>query len=387
MDAVQTMNRNLPVISGVLHLDPESGWRGGQNQVFLLASGMAARGVLCHVAAPSGSPLAARLSGVIPVLPLPHKVRSFSLRTLFLLWKYCRQHHISILDCHSSRAHTLGILVKMLRPRLQLVVHRRVDFAPSSGIMGWLKYRSPFVARFVAISDAIAQVLLDAGIQSSRVAVVKSAVDEGLYRGFNRNIERQRLSAELGFDLQIPWIICGAAFTAQKDHVTLLRALKQVAVAGKSFVALLAGEGPLRQSCEDLARDLGLSAHVRFLGFRQDLPRLLAACDIMALSSRFEGLGTIVLDGFFAGCAVVATQAGGIPEMVRPGMTGWLVPTGDPEAFAAELLAALAVPELRRQYAEQARALARSEFSADAMVLGNIEVYRTLKNLSDETRP
>src|SRR5262249_28838538 len=121
---------------------------------------------------------------------------------------------------------------------------------------------------------------------------------------------------------------------------------------------------------------LGLEHDVTFLGFIDRIPAFLSALDVLAVPSRFEGLGTIILEGLAAGCAVAATDVGGIPEMIRPGVTGLLTPVEDAPRLAANLAALTRDPGLARRLVEGGRTLVAQAFSVGAMVGGNLDVYR-----------
>lgn len=339
---------------------------------------MADRGWGCYVATPNDSPLAARLKHAAHLCLLPNPVRSFSLKAILSLWRFCKQHDIQVIDCHSSRAHSLAMLLKLFYPSLQLVVHRRVDFPPSQDVFGRYKYQSKRVAKFVAISDAIAHVMEAHGVPKSNIQVVKSAVDHTIFSDIHQWQARQTYATEFSISPDLIWLICPAAFTEQKDHDTLIRAVAEVRKQKSDFCLLLAGTGPLERQVQTLVKDLQLSDCVYFLGFRQDIPSLLKASDILTLSSRFEGLGTTILDGIHAECAIVATQVGGIPEMIVHQQSGWLSPKESPTDFAANLLEALNNPASRRAITLRARQQLPHEFTLDHMVQQNLAVYRAL---------
>jgi glycosyltransferase involved in cell wall biosynthesis len=141
---------------------------------------------------------------------------------------------------------------------------------------------------------------------------------------------------------------------------------------------VIAGDGPLRESLEAQIARLGIGDRVKLLGYRSDVPNLLRTLDLFVLSSCEEGLGTSVLDAMVCRVPVVATVAGGIPEMVTVGETGSLVPSRDPEALAAGIIEALTCRDLAEARARRAEALVRERFSVDRMVEGNLRVYEEL---------
>ena len=124
---------------------------------------------------------------------------------------------------------------------------------------------------------------------------------------------------------------------------------------------MIVGDGPERGALETRIAQLGLGDRVHLLGFRTDIPELLAGCDLFVLPSLFEGLPLSILEAMAAGKAVVATAIGGNDEAVVDGVTGLLVPPADPEALADALRTLLREPERRRRLGEAGRRRAEAE--------------------------
>jgi len=146
---------------------------------------------------------------------------------------------------------------------------------------------------------------------------------------------------------------------------------------------MVVGEGPERRALETRIAHLGLGDRVHLLGFRSDVPDLLAGSDLFVLPSLFEGLPLSILEAMAAGKPVVATAIGGNDEAVVDGATGLLVPPGDPRALADAIRALLRDPERRRRLGEAGRRRAEAEFSAPAMVRRVAAVYDELLAASD----
>jgi glycosyltransferase involved in cell wall biosynthesis len=142
----------------------------------------------------------------------------------------------------------------------------------------------------------------------------------------------------------------------QKDPCTFARAAVATARRSRRAVFWIAGAGPLRGSAERIAREAGLGRRFRVLGWRQDVHELLAAADVLVLTSRFEGLPMAILRGMAAGLPVVATAVDGTPEAVEHGKTGLLVPPGRADEVAAALIRLARDPALRRRMGRAGRA-------------------------------
>jgi glycosyltransferase involved in cell wall biosynthesis len=181
------------------------------------------------------------------------------------------------------------------------------------------------------------------------------------------------LRAELGGDGR-PLVLTCARLDVQKGHDVLLRA-----AAGLPGVAFaLAGEGPLRAELEALATELDVADRVAFLGRRDDVPALLAACDVLALPSLYEGSSLAVLEAMAARRAVVSSAIGGTEELVEDGRSGLLVPPGDSEALRGALERAIGDASLREGLAAAARERVERDFTPEAMVGANERIYAEL---------
>ena len=167
-----------------------------------------------------------------------------------------------------------------------------------------------------------------------------------------------------------------AQFVPRKGHWVLMHALSILKVRGHTPNVVLFGRGPARDNVEALAEAAGVRGQVRFAGFRDDLHRWLGSFDFCVHPALKEGLGVAALQAGAAGIPVVGARAGGIPEVVVDGETGLLCRPSDAGALAAAIERLLTDPEEARGMGERARARVESRFSVDAMVEGNLKVYR-----------
>ena len=166
-------------------------------------------------------------------------------------------------------------------------------------------------------------------------------------------------------------VVFSGRFEPQKDHATLLRA---VALVPTVYLFLL-GDGPLRASMEKLARDLGIENRVSFMGFRDDVPEILSACDVYVQATTFEGFGIAACEAMAAGLPVIANDVPGLAEMVRG--AGVLTPVGDYSLLASELNTLAGSPEIRSHMSDASRRRAR-DFSIERTVEGHIDMYESV---------
>jgi glycosyltransferase involved in cell wall biosynthesis len=165
----------------------------------------------------------------------------------------------------------------------------------------------------------------------------------------------------------------------QKGLCYLLKA----AVLVPEAIFVLAGEGPGRASLEAQVRELGLNKRVLFLGYRQDVPDLLACCDLFVLPSLFEGLPLSILEAMAANKPVVASAVGGNDEAIVHGETGLLVPPANPTALAAAIQTVLSNSDLSRRLAAAGKARVHEHFSAEAMVRQVAHIYEEVLSTHD----
>ncbi len=358
----------------ILLVDTAREMRGGQRQVALLASGMLRAGADVRVAVRPESPLASRLAELgVPTVFVRPRFEGDPLAARALA-RVVDLYSIDLVNAQSSHDHTLAWFAASFATRAyKRVVTRRVDFRPGGGWFNRRKYLRG-AERYIAISRAIADVLAGYGVEAWRIETIHSSVTP---------IEpvpgaRADVLAELGWPRDT-WLVGDvAALEDHKGHADLLDAFALVAAKHASSRLALIGDGALRAELEARAARLGLDERVRFLGHRTDIARLLSALDLFVMTSRQEGLCTSILDAMSAGVPVVATDAGGIPEIVRDGETGRLAPRQNPTAIAGKILDAAAGPDVSRVLAERARRMVQGEFGVEGMVQQTLAVYSNL---------
>ncbi len=204
------------------------------------------------------------------------------------------------------------------------------------------------------------------GLAADRLPVIPNGVELGRFRGADPAPDLARFIAG-----RVATVMA-ARFTEAKDQGTLIRAL---ATLPEDHVLALAGDGPTRPACEILAAEAGMGDRVLFMGAREDIPRVLAACRVAALSSRWEGLPTFVIEAMAAGLPVAASDVPGLGSLV--GESGRLFPPGDAKACASAIaeLAAEGDERSRRVEAGFRRA---SEFSMERCAAEYERLYASI---------
>ena len=354
----------------VLHVDTERGWRGGERQTLWLARELARRGHESIVAARRGEPLSDRAAGVGLTVVDCSPFSEIDVRAAWSLRRTLRDRRIDIVHAHTAHAVSVAALAT-LGTTTPFVVSRRVDFPLRANAGTRWKYGRASV--IIAISNAVAHVLKSSGIAPDRIVVVPDGVD------VNRIVEpaaRETLRS-LGIPADAPLVVQVAQLVGHKDPLNFVRAMARVRDIVPNATGLFVGDGPLRAEVEREIATLALDSVVHLAGYRTDADALLASADVACLSSREEGMGSVLLDALAFGIPIAATRAGGIPEVVVDGESGLLADVGNPVALGDAIARILLDRELRDRLRSNAKPRA-DEFSVERMTDRTIAVYESV---------
>jgi len=359
----------------ILHVNTERTWRGGEQQTLYLLEALGRRKVFCHLVSQPGSPLTAKARAAsLEVFPVAMR-GEFDVPACLRIRRLIRRFGYDIIHSHTSHGHSLAYFASLGCGTRRLVT-RRVDFSifrrSFLGLNG-VKYRH-MAHGYIAISDAVRQVMEKDGIRGERIFVVPSGVDPQRLAGSSG----RRLRGEFGIEADERVVINVAHLAGHKGQQYLVQAIAHVVGKIGRVRFFIIGSGERMQPLQRLAASLGIGGRIVFTGFRQDVGGFYDIADLFVMSSIQEGLGTAVLDALALGKPVVATDAGGLPEIIRDGQTGRLVPAADPVALARGIIELLENRELAGRLARRGQQMVREEFSVDAMAEKNIAVYRRL---------
>ncbi len=364
-----------------------SEWGGAQAYVYQLAHAARARYEVTVLCGPAG-PLVERLraDGVsvveIPALRRhPHPLRD--LEALRHLTRFLSGARVDLLHANSTKAGFLSRLAAR-RARIPVVVFTAHGWAFTEGrarLVRWLlakveRLAAAMTTMVICVSNHDRDLAVGLRVaHPERLMVIHNGIDPTAFApaaGFADG-GRARLRRVLRLGIE-PAVVMVGRLAPPKDPFTLLEALDGLPVGR----IVIAGDGPLRPRVEATARRVGLADRVTLLGFHDDIPALLRACDIFALPSHWEGLPLAVIEAMMAGLPVVATSVGGLSELVEHGVTGLLVPAGDVRALREALAGLLADEGLRSRMGHAGQRRALEHFTAERMVRDTLEVYERL---------
>ena len=354
-----------------LHIDTARTWRGGQNQVLVTVLGLRALGHRTFLVAHPEGELRRRAAEGADLLGLA-PMTEMDLGAAWRLARVVRRLRPEIIhahDPHGVAMAALALSMSTYTPKPPLVASRRVDFRMKGNALSRWKYRQ--VDCFVCASDAIRRMVIDDGIPASRAVTVHEGIDVGRIEA----APAAKVHEELWLPHHAPVVGNVAALVPHKGQRHLIDAAHLVVreVPDARFVIL--GEGELREGLERQVREHHLEKHVLLPGFRVDVLGCLKGFDLFVMSSVTEGLGTSLLDAMACGKPIVATDAGGIPEVVDHGVTGTVVPARDPRAMAGAIVALLRDESRRQKMGQAGLARVKAGFTVERMVAATAKVY------------
>lgn len=342
----------------VLMVSSERTWGGGEAQLELLMKGLLADGLRVHLAAPANSEIRRRVSELnAPFHPVAIE-NGFDLVSAWRLRSVVKRGRFGVVHSHTSHAHSTSFMACETVPKSQRpfqVVSRRVAAPVATHWLSRAKYQKGADV-FLAVSNCVRDVLADGGVPQNKIRLVHDGID---LSKFDRVRENAYVKAEFGIDAGAPVVGNVAALAPYKSQVDIIRAAPIVRDRYPRVKFLIVGEGKLREHLQSLIDEMGLAGTVVLTGFRDDPLEIMSTFACFVLSSYLEGLGTSVMDAQAMGIPVVATDAGGIPDIVEDGVTGLLTPARDPQALARAILRVLDDPHVGQGLAAKALAISR----------------------------
>jgi len=357
-----------------LHIDTARTWRGGQNQVLLTVNGLREIGQRAALVAHPDGELRKRAAEGLELVPLAPK-SEMDFTAAWRLNRVIRRLRPDVIHAHDAHGVAMAGLALSLGAGASkdaeppLVVSRRVDFHLRGNSFSRWKHRQ--VDCFIAASEAIRQMLVGDGVPEERTVTVHEGID------VEHVVSTPLVDVHQLFFLPHGAPVVGnvAALVPHKGQRHLIEAAHMVVqkVPDARFVIL--GEGELREALERLIKEYHLEKHVLLPGFRTDVIGCLKSFDLFVMSSVTEGLGTSLLDAMACARPIVATEAGGIPEVVSHGITGLLVPPRDHGAMADAIIALIADKARRQAMGDAGFARVNEKFTVERMIAGTAAVY------------
>jgi glycosyltransferase involved in cell wall biosynthesis len=331
---------------------------------------------------PDGPLLARYGAAGIPVFPLPMRsmIGAGAVRQAVRLVRHLRRQRAEVVHSHDAYTSVFATVCARLAGVPGIIASRRSWHSPhlQGRIMRANRAAYRLAHRVVGNSPSVSRLVETEGrVPAIRVVTIPNFLDPRSFEPIAPE-ERRRLLAEL--DVRAGAFVVGivARLSAVKDHATLLRAVASLRAEHADVHCVLVGDGPERERLATLAATLGISNAIHFAGYRPQLPNLHHLFDVSVLCSTSEAFPNSVLEAMAAAKPVVATAVGGTPDAVSDGVTGLLVPPGDPEGLAAALRALYDDGTRRASLGEAGREAARAGYSEEAVIAQVETLYAKL---------
>jgi glycosyltransferase involved in cell wall biosynthesis len=357
-----------------LHIDTARTWRGGQSQVLLTVNGLREIGQRAALVAHPDGELRKRAAEGLELVPLAPK-SEMDFTAAWRLNRVIKRLKPDVIHAHDAHGVAMAGLALSLGSASAkdgeppLVVSRRVDFHLRGNSFSRWKHRQ--VDCFIAASEAIRHMLIADGVPEDRTVTVHEGID------VDHVVSVPLVDVHQAFFLPHGAPVVGniAALVPHKGQRHLIEAAHIVVQKLPDVRFVILGEGELRDALERLVKEHRLEKHVLLPGFRTDVLGCLKSFDLFVMSSITEGLGTSLLDAMACSRPIVATEAGGIPEVVQNGVTGVLVPPRDHAALADAIVALVNDKARRQAMGDAGFARVNEKFTVERMIAGTAAVY------------
>lgn len=352
----------------IMHVELGRRFYGGAGQAAYLINGLAKfPGEHVLVCVEGAEIIGAITNPEAKVIPLP-MAGDHDLFFIGRIRRSIREQKPDAMHIHDRRGDFQCIIAAKLE-RLPIIYSRRIDNPPK-----WLSlnFKFPLSDAIITISEGIRQVLIKAGVAEKKLACALDAVDTEAYLPV---CDREGFAQKFGLQPGTPTLAIVAQMIPRKGHEVLFKALPEVLEKHPAVQVLVFGRGPLEESLRRLAQASGLQQCVRFEGYRTDMASVYPCIDLLVHPAFMEGLGVSLLEAASCGVPIVACRAGGIPEIVRDGINGYLVEPGDSKGLAKAINALLDHPARLAEFGTAGRKLVLEEFSIPHMVEANRRVY------------
>ena len=357
----------------ILHTEWSDGWGGQERRVINEIAGMIQRGHHVVLATRPQCRIAKEAAARdIPVIFLDMKSK-FDLGSILKLARYLRTEQIQIVNTHSGIDSWQGALAAKLAKVPVLVRTRHLNLPLKRSWHNFVHYMAD---QIISCGDSMKQFLIEScHFPAAQITSIPTGVD---FTTFKPKLDRSAVRKALGIPEDAFVVVMVGIIRGVKRHTIALEAFQQILQGLPNARLVLAGEGPMRPDMERLAHALGITEQVLFLGHREDIPDLMAASDVLLLTSRSEGVPQAVTQALGLGIPVVATQVGGVPELVQHETTGLLVPAEDSPAAAAALMRIAQNHAWAQQLGAQGRRHILAKFSLDAMLTQTENLFNRL---------
>jgi len=352
-----------------LFIDSERVWRGGQAQLLSLIQGLYKRGHKIHLVCFPNTSLETRARDLgISVYPIAIRSEA-GLISLFRLIFVLRSVRPDILAFNTPKPIFIGTLASRFARVGARIIFRRVVFPLRNTVFSRLKYTWN-IDCIIAISRSIKSRLIEGGVPASLIKTVYEGIDLSPYP--DRKGQNHRISSD---PIKIGTV---SHLSREKGLKHLIEAAALIPDVKDRAQFIIVGDGNCRTELQEFVREKELESCFQFLGFRTDSQILLKDFDLFVLPSLSEGLSSAIMEAMASALPVIGSEVGGIPELVKNGYNGLLIPPADPEKLARAIQHLVENPKILKQMGTRGRKRMEEEFTLDRKIIETEKLCHTL---------
>lgn len=356
----------------VLHISTPMSWRGGEQQLAYLAEELKEKVEQFFIC---------RTGSEMELFCFENEFTCFSIPTSVLkifenaalIKRICKNYKIDVIHTHDSKAHTLAFVASTLGNKTPIVVSRKVDFPIAQSYLSKKKYNSTNIARLIAVSEEVKNIVQKGIEKPEKITVIYDGVDTKWESGIKPDLYDR-------FEIERGKKIIGnvSALAPHKDYFTWVDTAEKLLSKRQDLHFLIIGLGPMQAKIAAYIKQKGLENAISMTGFIPNAKTLIAGFNVFFMSSETEGLGSSILDAFVRKVPVVATSAGGIPEIVKNEETGLLASPKDAQGLADAIERILADQVLREHIIRNAEQWVQN-FDYRKMAAKTLEIYQNVR--------
>jgi glycosyltransferase involved in cell wall biosynthesis len=355
----------------ILHTESSTGWGGQENRTLNESLGLRKLGAKVLILCQPDSILGKKAEAEGFEVRRCRMKKSYDILAVRNIMNLIKQENVDIINTHSGRDTLLAGIAGRLSGRRPFIVRTRHLALP---ITSTFTYK--FLAhRIVTVSEHVKKYLVSESIPEEKITAVPTGVD---INRFNPEKARERLRQKLEISAGTTIIGTVSILRRKKGHHILLKAVPKILEAFPDTLFFFAGDGPQRDNIKSRIKKMGLEDKVFMLGIRNDIPDILKFIDIFVLPTLQEALGTSFIEAMALGKPVIGTDVGGVNEVIKDGVNGYLVKPEDPAELAAAVITMLKDRELAVKMGLEGRKMVEKDFTLERMNNRLFELYSSM---------
>lgn len=360
----------------ILHTESSLGMGGQELRILSEAKGMMGRGHHVVIAAPVKSALAQSASQEgIPCVPIPVGIIGWP-RLVPMFLRLLSKENLQFVHTHGSQDSWMAALAGRVSPKQPIIIRARHKSTPVTPSFRHTVLYRQLPHAVVTTGEYVRQQLIrQNGLDADRVFSIPTGVD---LQRFRPSAPPTGLRESLGLEVGTRLVGTVTFLRSEKGVHVFIEAMDWLRKEFAQLRCVIVGDGPESSTLRQLVRDRQLDSVVVFAGLREDIPGILSLLDVFVLPSLEEGMPQSLTQALAMQCSVVASRVGGVPEVVRDGLTGLLVPAHDPQALAEKIALLLRNPEQGQRMGQAGRKAVERDYSREAMLDKTEQLYAHL---------